>query len=124
MSTQHIDPDFDQGAIGYMLRFEGECLPCPWSFPAIASAALAEELRDMLALELPNCEVDIVYAGLFSGEIAAAQDLTGRIEARVIAVRDAEKPGYEFLRGIGWHPEKQLSEADYAAARKRQAQRA
>ena len=118
-TTQPIEPDFDQGAIGYALRFTGECLPCPWSFPAITSAALAEELREMLAMELPSCAVGIMYVGLFSGEIAMAVDLTERMRARVIAARDAQSPGYEFLRGIGWHPEKKLSEADYAAAHQR-----
>ena len=123
-TTQPIEPDFDQGAIGYALRFTGECLLCPWSVPAITSAALAEELREMLALELPSCTVGILYVGLFSGEIAMAVDLTERMRARVIAARDAESPGYEFLRGIGWHPEKKLSEADYAAAHKRSELRA
>ena len=118
-TIQPIEPDFDNGAIGYMLRFTGESLHCPWSFPAVTSAALAEELRDMLAQELTGCTVGIIYVGLFSGEIAMAVDLTERMRARVIAARDAECPGYEFLRGIGWHPEKKLSEADYAAAHQR-----
>lgn len=114
--TQHIEPDFDKGAIGYMLRLTGERLTCPWSFPAVTSAALAEELRDILAKELSGCNVGIIHAGLFSGEIAQAAELTERIEARVIAARESENPGYEFLRGIGWHPEKRLAQADYDAA--------
>lgn len=121
-TNQPNEPDFDNGAIGYMLRFTGESLHCPWSFPAVTSAALAEELRDMLAKELTGCTVGIIYAGLFSGEIALAEDLTGRIRARVIKARDSEHPGYEFLRGIGWHPEKKLSDADYAAAHQLESQ--
>jgi hypothetical protein len=115
-TTQHIQPDFDKGAIGYMLRITGERLICPWSFPVVTSAALAEELRDMLAMELTGCNVGIIHAGLFSGEIEQAEELTERIKARVIKARVTESPGYEFLRGIGWHPAKRLAQADYDAA--------
>lgn len=121
-TTQHIEPDFDKGAIGYMLRLEGEYLACPWSFPAITSGEIAEELRDILAKELTNCEVSIIHAGLFSGEIAEAKELTERIKDRVIKARDSENPGYEFLRGIGWHPTKRLAQADYDAAAQRRAE--
>lgn len=108
--------DMDAGAIGYRLSFD---IGIPMNFPEIISMAVADELREMLARELTETPVKVIRVGLFSGQIPEAKDVTARIEARVIAARESESPGYEFLRGIGWHPEKILAQADYDAASER-----
>ncbi|WP_312450827.1 hypothetical protein [Stutzerimonas nitrititolerans] len=107
MTTSTNDPGFDLGLIGYMVSIHHHDGDFNTSFPVVVLADVAQELAEMLRSVYPLDAVHVFRCGIFSGQRAEAEAVTGRIKQRIIEARDAVNPGRAFLEGIGYRFDKE-----------------